>query len=325
MNSESIQFEEELLPPGAGADGGVSEAHGASASGSPLTFSRSQPRTRAGDYYELTKPRMNFLVVITTMAGYYLASRGRFGWIHLLHTMLGTFLTASSAGTMNQVIERRFDALMPRTKNRPLPAKRIKPIEAALFGIAIGVSGVAYLAILVNPLTAILGATTLLSYLLVYTPMKRRSTLNTVIGAVPGAIPPMMGFTAATGALSPQALCVFGILFFWQMPHFLAIAMMYKDDYKLGGFKMLPCVDESLTARQIVVYALALLPASLLPVPLQMAGSFYFTCAVLLGLTFIAFAISCATTRTRSDARKLFFASILYLPLLLAAMLIDKV
>ena len=307
MNSETAQFDLDASLPIEQTPPRVARAH------------------RAGDYYELTKPRMNFLVVITTMAGYYLASRGRFDWIHLLHTMLGTFLTASSAGVLNQVIERRFDALMPRTKNRPLPAKRIAPMEASLFGIAIGVIGVAYLAILVNPLTSILGVTTLLSYLLVYTPMKRRSTLNTVIGAVPGAIPPMMGFAAATGSLSPQALSVFGILFFWQMPHFLAIAMMYKDDYKLGGFKMLPCVDESLTARQMVVYALALLPASLLPVPLQMAGSVYFTCAVLLGLTFIAFSISCATTRTRADARKLFFASILYLPLLLAAMLIDKV
>jgi protoheme IX farnesyltransferase len=280
--------------------------------------------TRAADFYELTKPRMNVLVVITTMVGFCLASRG-IDWIRLLHTIIGTFLTASSASVLNQFIERKFDALMPRTRNRPLPCNRITPMEAIFFGVSLGIVGIAYLAALVNPLTALLGAFTLLSYVAVYTPLKRHSTLNTVIGAVPGAIPPVMGFTAATGAITPASLALFGILFFWQMPHFLAIAVLYKRDYELGGFKMLPCVDEALTARQMVIYSLGLLPVSLMPVPLQVAGTIYFTAAVLLGLAFLSFAVSCAATRERRDARKLFFASIIYLPLLLAIMMIDKV
>jgi len=281
--------------------------------------------TRLTDFYELTKPRMNFLVVITTMVGFCLASRDGIQWLRLLNTIIGTFLTASSASVLNQLIERRFDALMPRTRNRPLPCNRIAPTEALIFGIASGIIGVTYLAIFVNPLTAILGAFTLLSYIGIYTPMKRHSTLNTVVGAVPGAIPPVMGFTAATGALSPAALALFGILFFWQMPHFLAIAVLYKRDYAMGGFKMLPCVDEALTARQMVVYSLGLLPVSLMPVPLHIAGTMYFGSAVLLGLAFLSFAVSCAATRTHRDARKLFFASIIYLPVLLAIMMIDKV
>ena len=281
--------------------------------------------TRLGDFYELTKPRMNFLVVITTMVGFCMASRTGMNWVRLIHTLLGTFLTASSAAVLNQLIERRYDILMPRTRNRPLPAKRIATLEAVVFGVALGIVGISYLALRVNGLTALLGAATLGSYLGIYTPMKRYSTFNTVVGAVPGAIPPMMGFAAATGAISPQALALFGILFFWQMPHFLAIAVLYKRDYQLGGFKMLPCVDEALTARQMVVYSLGLLPVSLLPVPLGMAGAAYFTAAVLLGLAFLSFAVSCAATRDRSDARKLFFASIIYLPVLLAVMMIDKI
>jgi protoheme IX farnesyltransferase len=259
------------------------------------------------------------------MVGFCLASRNGINWIRLVHTLIGTFLTASSASVLNQFIERRLDALMPRTQNRPLPCKRIAPLEAIVFGIAMGIVGVTYLAMLVNPLTAILGAATLLSYIGIYTPMKRYSTLNTVVGAVPGAIPPMMGFTAATGAISPGALALFGILFFWQMPHFLAIAVLYKRDYKLAGFKMLPCLDEALSARQMVIYSLGLLPISLMPVPLRIAGTMYFTAAVLLGLAFLSFAVSCAATREQRDARKLFFASIIYLPLLLAIMMIDKV
>ncbi len=285
---------------------------------------QAQVPSRLGDFYELTKPRMNMLVAITTMVGFCIASRDGINWFRLLNTLLGTFLTASSAGVINQFIERDLDQLMPRTKNRPLPAKRISPTEALLFGIALGVVGIAYLAIAVNALTASLAAFTLISYLAVYTPMKRISTLNTVIGAIPGAIPPVMGFAAATGVVSAQALALFGVLFFWQMPHFLAIAVLYKRDYDLAGFKMLPCVDEALTARQMVIYSLALLPVSLLPFPLGMAGTVYFTAAVLLGLAFLSFAISCAATRARLDARKLFFASIIYLPVLLAIMMIDK-
>jgi heme o synthase len=278
------------------------------------------------DYYELTKPRMIFLVVITTMVGFYMAARTGIDWVLLLHTLLGTALTAAGASVLNQYVERDIDKLMPRTMDRPVPGGRVAPIEALIYGVALGAAGIVYLAVTVNLLTSLLGAVTLGTYVLLYTPMKRWTTLNTVIGAVPGAIPPMMGFTAAQGALSPEALAVFGILFFWQMPHFLAIAILYKDDYAKGGLKMLPVVDRdlSVTSRQILLYGAALIPATLVPVQLGMAGAMYFTCATLLGFAFLTFGVSCATTRTRIDAKRLFFASIVYLPLLLAAMMLDK-
>ena len=283
--------------------------------------------SRFNDFYELTKPRMNLLVVLTTAVGFYMASPGTIDWWLLLHTALGTALTAAGAAVLNQLVERDFDKLMPRTRNRPLPAGRVTPLEALAYGVLLGVSGVAYLSILVNPLTALLGAVTLLSYLFIYTPMKRWTTLNTVVGAVPGAIPPMMGVTAVTGVLSMQAIALFGVLFFWQMPHFLAIAILYRQDYAAGGFKMLPVVDEDLscTGHQIVLYALALIPTSLMPVMLRMAGVSYFASAMLLGLAFLGYGISCAVNKTRVDARKLFFASIIYLPLLLLVMMIDRI
>jgi protoheme IX farnesyltransferase len=290
------------------------------------TRAASAPRSRLVDFYELTKPRMNFLVVITTAVGYYMAVRHSFEWARLLHTIFGTALTAAGASVLNQYAERRYDALMPRTSDRPLPAGRISPGDALFFGVILGVTGVAYLTFAVNALTALLGAFTLLSYVFVYTPLKRYTPFNTVIGAVPGAVPPMMGVTAVQGAVSPEALALFGILFLWQMPHFLAIAILYRDDYARGGFQMLPVVDRdlSVTGRQIVLYSIALIPASIVPVTLGMAGITYFVMAMLLGLAFLSFGISCATTGTRSDARKLFFSSILYLPLLFAGLMIDK-
>ncbi len=276
---------------------------------------RSRFTVRINDLYELTKPRMNFLVVVTTLVGYDLASRQvGMNWIRLTHTLLGTFLCASAAGILNQLIERRYDALMPRTKNRPLPTGRIRPQQALIFGILCGVIGVSYLATQVNALTAALGAFTLLSYIGVYTPLKRRTTLNTVIGAIPGAIPPVMGFTAVNNSFSAQAVALFLILFVWQMPHFLAIAILYKNDYAAGGFKMLPNVNEDVTARQMIFYAMALIPVSLTPVLLGMAGAVYFAAATLLGLMFLACAIRCALQRTRLSARQLFFASIILSP-----------
>ncbi|MCC6422574.1 MAG: protoheme IX farnesyltransferase [Phycisphaerales bacterium] len=281
---------------------------------------------RLHDYYELTKPRMNFLIVITTMVGFYMASRDSMQWVLLLHTLFGTALAASAAGVFNQLIERKYDILMPRTQNRPLPAGRMMPWEALWFGVALAIGGVAWLALFVNVLTALLGAFTIGSYVFLYTPMKRISTLNTVIGAVPGAIPPVMGWSACQGGLSMEALALFGILFMWQMPHFLAIAILYKDDYARGGFAMLPVVDPGLeiTGRQIVIYALALIPISLMPPMLRMTGAVYFTAAVLLGLGFLSFGVSAAISKTRLDARKLFFASIIYLPLLLGVMMLDR-
>jgi protoheme IX farnesyltransferase len=284
--------------------------------------------SRWADFYELTKPRMNFLVLVTTLVGFYMASghATAVNWLLLLPTLVGTALCAAGASVLNQYVERDLDKLMPRTRNRPVPAGRIEPREALLTGVVLGIAGALTLALCVNLLTALLGAVTLLLYVLVYTPLKRVTTLNTVVGAIPGAIPPLMGFTAADDAFSPGALAVFAILFFWQMPHFLAIAILYKRDYGLAGFRMLPVVDEggSVTARQIVLYAVALVPVSLLPYSAAIAGPAYFAVALMLGLAFLSFGVSCAATRSRVDARKLFFASIIYLPALLGVMMLDR-
>jgi protoheme IX farnesyltransferase len=285
--------------------------------------------SRLADFYEITKPRMNFLVVATTLFGFRMASVGAIHWSLLLSTALGTLLTACAAGVLNQLIERDFDRLMPRTRNRPLPTGRIGATEALVFGVLLGVCGIAYLALLVNLLTATLALLTLALYLALYTPAKRITTLNTVIGAVPGAIPPMMGVAAAQNGLPPIAMSLFAILFLWQMPHFLAIAILYRKDYTAGGFKMLPCADENLTFtnRQIVLYAMALIPASLVPTLLGFAGTVYAGTAIVLGLTFLGFGVACATSGAmdqRRSARKLFFASIIYLPLLLLAMTLNR-
>jgi len=286
----------------------------------------SAARARLVDFYELTKPRMNFLVVITTMVGYYMAARGWSDWTRIVYTLIGTALTAAASSVFNQLVERRYDALMARTANRPLPAGRVRPIEALVFGMALCACGVGILALFVNLLTAALGALTLVLYLLVYTPAKRYTSLCTIVGAVPGAIPPVMGFTAVHGAISPEAIALFAILFFWQMPHFLAIAILYREDYARGGFLMLPVIDRGLnmTGRQIVLYSLSLIPVSLAPAILGMSGVIYFAAALVLGIAFCGFGLICARTRSRFDARQLFLASIIYLPALLAAMMIDK-
>lgn len=293
---------------------------------SALPLAQTESRSRFADFYELTKPRMNFLVLVTTAVGFYMAVRTSFDWMKLIHALLGTALCAACAAIANQCLEREHDARMPRTRNRPLVTGRIAPAEALLLCLAAGSAGFLWLALFVNLLTALLGLFTILSYAFIYTPLKRISSLNTVIGAVPGAIPPVMGWTAVHGALSPEAVALFAILFLWQMPHFLAIAILYRDDYAAGGFRMLPNLDPdlSVTSRQIVVYSLALIPATLLPVGLNLAGPGYFTAAMLMGLAFLTFGIDVATTRNRATARRLFLASILYLPLLLAALMLGK-
>jgi protoheme IX farnesyltransferase len=283
--------------------------------------------SRWADYYELTKPRMNFLVVITTMVGYYVATRGQIHWPLLMCLLVGTALCAAAASALNQYIERDLDALMSRTRNRPLVTGRIAPAHSLVFALALAALGVVLLATTVNVLTAGLGLLTIAGYVFVYTPLKRHTTLNTVIGAVPGAIPPVMGFTAAQDSVTPAAIAVFAILFFWQMPHFLAIAILYRNDYRAAGFKMLPCVDGDLvtTSRMILLYSVALIPVTLVPTMIGAAGAIYFFCAILMGMAFLSFGVSCAVSRSREDARKLFFASIVYLPLLLAAMMYDKI
>lgn len=286
---------------------------------------------RWGDYLELAKPRMNALVVVTTAVGFYMAM-GTGGtatdWaLLLLHTVVGTALTAAGASVLNQYVERDLDAKMPRTANRPLPAGRVTPVEALGLGAVLGTGGVLYLTTLVNPLAATLAAVTLATYVFLYTPLKTRTTLCTVVGAVPGAIPPMIGWAAADGALGPGAWALFSILFFWQLPHFLAIAILYRDDYAAGGMRMLPVIDDpglSFTGRQIVLWALALIPVSLFPAVVGMTGAAYFIAAALLGVAFLAFAVKCALTGSRQDARRLFLASILYLPALLGVMMLGR-
>lgn len=282
---------------------------------------------RWGDYLELAKLRMNALVVVTTAVGFYMAARGgRIDWAMFLHTIIGTAMTAAGASILNQYVERDLDAKMPRTANRPLPAGRVTPVEALALGVTLGAGGVLYLAGLVNPPAAMLAAVTLATYVFLYTPLKTRTTLCTVVGAVPGAIPPMIGWAAAEGALGPGAWALFSILFVWQLPHFLAIAILYRDDYAMGGMKVLPVIDPSLsfTGRQIVLWALALIPVSLFPAVVGMTGAAYFVAAAFLGVGFLAFAVKCALSGSRVDARRLFLASILYLPALLGVMMLGR-
>jgi protoheme IX farnesyltransferase len=283
--------------------------------------------TRLKDFWGLTKPRMNVVVLVTTVAGYYLAARrDSIEWTRIIPTLLGTGLAAAGASVLNQLMERHFDALMPRTADRPVPAGRIRPIEACLFGLLLAVAGIAVLAIDVNILTASLAALTLVTYLLVYTPAKRYTTLCTLLGAIPGAIPVMMGCTAATGRITTTAVALFLILFVWQIPHFLAIAILYRDDYAKGGFHILPVSDESLdvTARQIVLYCLALLPVTVFPVVLGIAGWGYFAIALVLSAMFTWYGVALARNRRREHARRLFWASLGYLLCLLPAMVLGR-
>ena len=290
-------------------------------------------RTRLKDFWDLTKPRMNVVVLLTTVAGYYLAPpKNSTEWTRIFPTLLGTALAAAGASVLNQLMERHFDALMPRTADRPLPAGRIRPIEARLFGLVLAVAGIAVLAIDVNILTASLAALTLVTYLLVYTPAKRYTTLCTLFGAVPGAIPVMMGCTAATGTISPTALALFLILFVWQIPHFLAIAILYRDDYAKGGFQILPVAHENfeVTARQIVLYCLALTCVTLFPVVLGTAGWRYLMTAIVLNALLIRCALAltrsppCPAPSRRHHARRLFLASLAYILCLLPMLVVDR-
>ena len=281
---------------------------------------------RASDYWTLTKPEVNFLVVMSSLAGFYAASRGPLDWALLIHTLAGTLLVASGTATLNQLIERDADALMRRTSLRPLPARRMPALHALLFGIFLSIAGGAYLLAAVNALACILAMSTLLTYLLIYTPLKKRTPWCTFLGAFPGAAPPLIGWAGAAGTLSRDAWVLYAILFLWQFPHFLAIAWMYRDDYARAGLKMLPQNDAGgdATMRQIMAGALLLLPVSLLPTWLGQAGSFYLAGAVLLGLMYIYSGFRLATTRTNTRARRLVLASVVYLPLVFALLMLDK-
>ena len=278
------------------------------------------------DYWVLTKPEVNFLVVISTLVGFYLAARGPLDLARLLHTLLGTLLVASGTATLNQLIERDADAQMRRTASRPLPAGRLSAASALWFGLALAVVGGVYLWLAVNALTSLLALSTLASYLLVYTPLKKRTPWCTFIGAFPGAMPPPIGWAGATGHLSSEAWVLYGILFLWQFPHFLAIAWMYREDYARAGFQMLPRGDAEgrAMARLIVGYSLALLPISLLPAWMGQAGVLYFFGALLLGLMYVHSSARLAMARTNALAKRLLLASIVYLPLVLALLMLDK-
>src|SRR5260221_1905859 len=278
-------------------------------------------------FCELIKVRLTGLVLLTTLVGFYLGNRGAVDYALMAHALLATALVACGASALNQWWEREHDAKMRRTEDRPLPSGRLQPETVLYFGGACSVAGLIYLALGVNPITSLLGAFTLLTYVLIYTPLKRVTWLNTAIGAVPGALPPLMGWAAARGEITLEGWSLFAILFFWQIPHFLAIAWMYRDEYAKAGFVMLPGVDSEggRTGSQAVSHTLALLVASLCPVAFHVAGVGYFAGALVLGMAFLAFAIRFSRGLTLPRARQLFLISIIYLPLLLGLMVLDKV
>jgi protoheme IX farnesyltransferase len=283
-------------------------------------------RTRTMDFVALAKPRLNFLVVASAMAGYAMAGMEGLGVTRLFGTLAGTGLVAGGASALNQLLERDTDALMRRTRMRPLPDGRVQPGEALVFGCALAAIGLMILTATANVLAAAVALATVLVYVAVYTPLKRRTSLATVVGAVPGALPPIIGWAAARGTLSVQAWTLFGIVFLWQLPHFLAIAWMFRDDYTRAGFPLLPVIepDGRSTARQAVVYAAALLPLSLAPTLFGLSGRLYFAAAMALGLAFIWLTVRFARTRSTQDARALFFGSITYLPLIWMMMIVDR-
>ncbi len=284
------------------------------------------PGVRAADLIELTKPRISLMVGLTAAAGFLLASGNVVDWPALLRAVLGTTALAAGASALNQVLERDTDARMRRTASRPLPAGRLEPEVAGLFGVLLAASGMLYLALAVNGLTALVGAATLVAYVFVYTPMKRVSALATIIGAVPGAAPPVMGWTAARNEIELGAWLLFCLLFFWQLPHFLAIAWLYRADYARAGFPMLTVIDPQGTraGRQALVYGAALLPVSLMPAAIGLAGSTYFFGALLLGLAFLAAAALFAREPATPSARRLLLVSVLYLPAVLAVLVLDR-
>lgn len=282
-------------------------------------------REKLAAYLELTKPRIAFMLVLTSAAGFYLGSTGGFDIGLFVNSMLGITLLAFGVATLNQYIERDIDTLMERTAKRPLPMGKLTPREALIFGTVLCAVAEVYLLFLVNGLTALLGLTVIVGYVLLYTPLKTRTTASTAIGALPGAMPPLMGWTAASGNITLGAWALFVLLFLWQFPHFLAIASMYKEQYAKAGILMLPVVEKDgrITTRQIVLFTVMLLPVSLAPFFLGFAGWIYLAGAVLLGIWFLWASIGAARAKTVEKSRKLLLVSVLYLPAIFALMVID--
>src|SRR5579872_2610699 len=287
------------------------------------------------DYVELTKPRITWLILMSTAIGYFFGLPRASNWrlflgsvdlLSLFHTIVGTGLIASGTAALNQWYERDADSQMRRTAQRPLPAGRLRANRALAFGLALSAVGFVELWLGVNLLSGMLGAFTLASYLFLYTPLKQRTWWSTTVGAIPGAMPPVIGYAAASGTLSHEAWVLGAILFLWQFPHFYAIAWMYKDDYARAGIRMLPVVepDGRSTARRILLYSLALIPISLMPKFLAMAGNVYLYGALALGLAFVYYGLRIRTDRTRQQARRVLLASVVYLPVLFSLMMIDR-
>jgi heme o synthase len=303
--------------------------------GDPENAAAIRSRNRAGagaalrsvsDYVALTKPRLNFLVVATSAAGYYLGAAAPIDAIRMAEAVAGTALVAGGAAVLNQLYERDTDALMRRTRLRPLPAGRVAPADAAIFGGVLSVAGLALLASRTNWLAAGLALATLLVYLAVYTPMKRRTSAATLVGAVPGALPALIGWTAAHGSVAVGGAALFAIVFLWQIPHFMAIAWLYRDDYGRAGFPMLPVVEPNgiRAGRHALAYAALLLPVALVPSFTGLAGAIYLACAALLGIALLVLSARFWSERSDASARALFFGSIIYLPLIWIVLVADK-
>jgi protoheme IX farnesyltransferase len=278
-------------------------------------------------YADLFKARLTLLVLLTTLVGFYLGTRGSANYPLLIATLLGTALVASGASALNQLLERNYDRTMRRTQDRPLPSGRLQPPTVLLIGTVAAIAGLICLAWAVSFITCLLGAASLLSYLFVYTPLKRVTWLNTAVGAVPGALPPLMGWTAARGELGGAGWALFAIQALWQLPHFMAIAWIYRAEYARAGFQMLPGVDPDgrRTGRQAAGFTVGLAAMSLCPYLFNLAGPVYLAVALLLGLGFVWFAMMFARGATDPRARHLFYASLCYLPLLLVVMVLDKI
>ena len=281
--------------------------------------------SRVAAFVALTKPRIAVMVLLTVAVGYVLGARGASHPATMALTLLGTGLVAAGASAWNQVIERERDGRMRRTAKRPLPAGLLQPLESALFASALAVAGVAVLLIATNPMAAAVAIATFVLYVAAYTPLKPITTLNTAVGAIPGALPPVIGWAAATGGVGIEAFSLFLVVFLWQFPHFLAIAWVHREDYARGGHKMLPCIDPDgrQTARQAVAYALVLVPAGLLPTVTGIAGGLYFAGAFAVGLYYLAASIRFSTLRDDTSARRLMMASFVYLPVILLLLLVN--
>ncbi len=281
---------------------------------------------KAAAYLELTKPRITFMVVLSALAGFFMASPGNINWLKFLHFAIGVSFLSGGTSTLNQYYERVSDRLMRRTMNRPLPTGKMSAVAALAFGCLLVLFGEIYLGVMTNLLTATLGFAALASYVFLYTPLKQKTTVCTFIGAFPGALPPLLGWAAASNEIALGGIVMFAILFLWQFPHFHAIAMMYAEEYARAGIKMLPVVepDCKATARQIIGYAAVLLPVSLLPYFLKMSGSVYLVGALVLGSAFLYVSIQTARSKTKTDARKLLKASVIYLPLIFILMVISS-